>query len=406
MIFLSIYLMYHLSDYDYILPEHLIAQYPAQPADHARLLIADVGQISVGLTDAHVYDLPALLDPHTLMILNDTKVIKARIPLDHISIKLCTGKETILDQGEIFVISIRDSYHIEVLVSDGKHFRPWSIIYLDPDRGVVLESIRFTDDGILLHTGWSDVSALLEQYGQMPLPPYIAPSEQAQSHYQTHRARHEGSVAAPTASLHLTPAVISKLRDRWIRMDMLTLHVGISTFKPLIHDQIQDHDIHAEQCMITRDLRERIANQKQHWHPILSVGTTVTRTLESMPYIRQSLKLQWDQIDHGLTSQTIHRRDQCSKDLDPQMIQDLVVTDRGVWCQTKIFIMPGRSRRIIDQMMTNFHLPRTSLLVMIAVLTWYQQMREIYDHAIREQYRFYSYGDAMLIRTKSHKPKK
>lgn len=116
--------MYHLSDYDYTLPDHLIAQHPAQPADHARLLIADVGQISVNLTDAHVYDLPALLDPHTLMILNDTKVIKARIPLDHVSIKLCTGKETILEQGEIFVISICDAHHIEVLVSDGKHFRP------------------------------------------------------------------------------------------------------------------------------------------------------------------------------------------------------------------------------------------------------------------------------------------
>ena len=392
--------LFDLTSYDYILPEDRIAQEPHHPADEAKLLVC--GQ---DFQDAKYIDLPMLLDKNSVLFFNDTKVMQSRVPVVWKQAKLSTGIDTTIEQWEIFVYEIVDEYRFEALVADGKHYRPGSRIVWD--ENVVLDSVAFTQEGILFQISGMTVSDFMQAYGQLPLPPYITYTKDKEQRYQTCFAKYMGSAAAPTASLHFTPRLLSGLSDAWHTLEYATLHVGLWTFKPVYQEDIRKHDIHQEVGMIDVALFDRIVQYRQEWRPIIAVGTTMMRLLESLPYVWQALK-RWN------TALL-----QCFSDETAMFWDELIVwipdtnyiIDSGsspewqvfrlewqyLYFQTKIFIYPGFSFRVVDQLITNFHLPKSSLLMLVAACMG-DKRKIAYDHVLSHEYMFYSFGDGMWIK--------
>jgi S-adenosylmethionine:tRNA ribosyltransferase-isomerase len=381
-----------LSSYDYQLPEHLIAQTPATPAESARCLLWDGKQYH----DKTVSDLPYLLDPDTLLIFNDTKVVKARIPLLNAQRTKVNGSIEQISKGEIFFLKQLGQQSCEAMINPGKKFQVGDIITQDNRTAKVLSC---TETGRILEFS-HDINDVLEQYGQTPLPPYISYNEQYINRYQSVMAKENGSVAAPTASLHFTPGLISQLKHQGHRIETLTLHVGLGTFKTVQSEDITHHDIHDEQIFIPHELWNTLAHQKLSWNPVLAIGTTVTRTLESMPYIYKKIqntpttdnrqlttKIFWDNLTQSVSLEEAEK-----------YIHNLERQDLCISCSTKIFLYPGKSFHVIDQLLTNFHLPKSSLLMLVAAYMGYENMMACYHHAIKDQYRFFSFGDCMLLK--------
>ncbi|MEY3197680.1 MAG: hypothetical protein RL023_307 [Candidatus Parcubacteria bacterium] len=277
--------MHSLSEYDYTLPPELIAQTPATPPESARCLFWN----GKNFEDKTVADLPDLVDPYTLIIFNDTKVVKARIPLHHTIRKTGKAKEEILHKGEIFFLKQINETQCETLINPGKKFQLGDMLSQDNRMAKV---IAITETGRILEFS-HPINDILESYGQMPLPPYIVYDETISHRYQSIMAKKNGSVAAPTASLHFTSDSIQQLQQQGHSIETLTLHVGLGTFKTVTHEDITQHDIHDEKISIPYSLRDTIATQRNNKNPVLAIGTTVTRSLESLPYIR---KLQREQL--------------------------------------------------------------------------------------------------------------
>lgn len=392
--------IFDLSYYDYILPEDRIAQEPHHPADEAKLLVC--GQ---DFQDAKYIDLPMLLDKNSVLFFNDTKVMQSRVPVVWKQVKLSTGIDTTIEQWEIFVYEIIDEYRFEALVADGKHYRPGSRIVWD-DR-VVLNSIQFTEEGILFQISGMTISDFMQVYGQLPLPPYITYTKDKEQRYQTCFAKYMWSAAAPTASLHFTPRLLSGLSEAWHTLEYATLHVGLGTFKPVYQEDIRKHDIHQEIGMVDIDLFDRIAVYRRQWRPIVAVGTTMMRLLESLPYVWQSLKCKNDEMLKLFSDKTVTFWD----DLTMWIPDTNYIMDPGsslewqifrlewqyVYFQTKIFIYPGFVFRVVDQLITNFHLPKSSLLMLVAACMG-DKRKDAYDHALSHDYKFYSFGDGMWIK--------
>jgi S-adenosylmethionine:tRNA ribosyltransferase-isomerase len=382
--------MYKLADYNYILPENRIAQEPTHPADMAKLLLYTDRKI----TDHRFVDLPDLLDAQSVIFFNDTKVMQSRLLLQNKKCILKTWRETIIATGEIFVYKIHDDSHFEALVSDGKHYRPWSIIFWNDS--ITLYSESFTQEGILFRIEAIHADTFLQQYGQMPLPPYIQYADNKAQWYQTCFATYIGSAAAPTASLHFTPKLLQSLTATWCDLQYATLHVGLATFKPVYHQDIRQHDIHMEWAMIDITIFTKIAYYKENNRTIVAVGTTMLRLLESLPYLRVQLKAKnWKQ--KILDTKVVKYWDSLIVDLAKNdYIQDLHIKDEKIFFQTKIFIYPWFTFHIVNRLITNFHLPKTSLLMLLAACIG-DDWRVLYDHAIQYDYRFYSFGDGMMV---------
>jgi S-adenosylmethionine:tRNA ribosyltransferase-isomerase len=336
------------ADFDFELPPELIADEPARPRDAARLL--DVG---AALVDRHVRDLPDLLNPGDLLVYNDTRVIPARL----------TGK-----RGEVKVEATlhkregADTWH--VFAKPGKRLRVGDTIVFAPDLSAqVMEKREAGDIALRFSVAGGELMAALHRYGVMPLPPYIRRPEGALAKdaedYQTVFAAREGAVAAPTAGLHFTPDLLARLEARGIRRVPVTLHVGAGTFLPVKVDDIRDHRMHAEWGEISEDTARAIRETRQAGGRIVSIGTTSLRLLETAA------------ADDGTLAPF-------SGDTD-------------------IFITPGYRFKIVDLLLTNFHLPRSTLFMLVSAFAGMERMRAAYAHAISSGYRFYSYGDTSLI---------
>jgi len=373
--------MYKLSDYDYYLPPELIAQQKTNPPHQSKMLVyhRDTGESE----HKKFRDLKDMLDGNYLMFFNKTKVIKARL------VGQIDGK-----QAEIFYLRNLENWHFEALVRPWKKFKKWKIIEFQIDDEILrFEVVDFTKDWRALKLLEGDILQVLEKWGQMPLPPYIAYEESKESSYQPVLAKEAWSVAAPTASLHFSPELLEALKTKWVKMEEVVLHVGLGTFKKVDVEDIRQYDIHTEQVKIHKDIFAKIAKAKLNSKKILAVGTTVVRTLESLPALWQILP---QQIKEGFPLDVQNFR-KTQKWNDKEIIYNFFVDwDNLIW-ETKLFIYPWFEFKIVDSLITNFHLPRSSLLMLVAAFVGYEQMKQIYEIAIKHKYKFYSFWDWMFI---------
>lgn len=347
----------HINDFDYELPEELIAQKPADRRDASRLLVV---HRETGETEhKHFYDILEYLKEGDCLVLNNSKVLPARL----YGIKEGTGAKV-----EFLLIKRIDGDRWETMVRPGKRLKPGDSVMFSEDPLLKADIIDYGNDGTrIVEFSYDGIfMERLEEIGSMPLPPYIERQSENEDRdrYQTVYCREEGSVAAPTAGLHFTEELLEKARAKGVELAYVTLHVGIGTFRPVKCENIEDHSMHFEEYHIDEKTAEIINRAKAEGRRVISVGTTSTRTVESAAYFDEE-KDCW-QVRSGENS-------------------------------TGIFIYPGYEFRIIDSLITNFHLPKSTLLMLISALYDREKILEVYQEAIREKYRFFSYGDAMFI---------
>ena len=336
------------SDFYFDLPEELIAQTPLERRDASRLLLLDheTGEI----THKHFFDLPDYLNPGDCLVLNDSRVLPARLMGNRL-----TG-------GAVEVVLLRDlgEGKWECLTRPGRKTKPGTDLTFGEGllRATVTDALddgnkvlQFHYDGIFLE--------ILDQLGKMPLPPYIKAELQDRERYQTVYSREIGSAAAPTAGLHFTEELLERIRAKGVKVCFVTLHVGLGTFRPVKEENILDHVMHSEYCMIPEETASIINETKAAGRRVIAVGTTSCRTLESFT--------------------------------EPNG----TVLAKGGW--TDIFIYPGYSFKCIDALVTNFHLPESTLIMLVSALAGREHILHAYETAVHERYRFFSFGDAMFI---------
>lgn len=336
------------NDFDYQLPSELIAQHPVEPRDRSRLLTLDRSRKT--LSDRLFFELPGLFAPGDLLVFNDTKVIPAR---------LFAEKEGGMARIEVFLLKQLSGSKWECLVRPGKRVKSGvKLIFEHGVTGMVLESTP-AGGRVIEFPKEIDFREWLGRTGQTPLPPYITETLTDPDRYQTVYAKVEGSVAAPTAGLHFTPELFQKLERRRIETGFLTLQVGLGTFRPVQTERIEEHLMHSEFFTLPPALVKKIDVTKKAGKRVIAVGTTVVRVLES----------QADQ-------------------------EGRLRAGSG---ETAIFIYPGYKFKVIDGLITNFHLPRSTLLMLVSAFAGREFILESYDYAVKNQYRFFSFGDAMII---------
>ena len=337
------------SDFYFDLPEELIAQTPLEKRDESRLLCLDKNTGS--MEHRHFYDLPDLLREGDCLVLNNSRVLPARL-----SGARPTG-------GAIELVLLRDlgDNRWECLSRPGRKTKPGQhILFGNGELEAIVEEtapggnriVRFLYEGIFLE--------VLERLGRMPLPPYIRAELENPERYQTVYAKELGSAAAPTAGLHFTQELLETIRAKGVRTEFITLHVGLGTFRPVKEDEIEDHEMHSEFCMIPPETAEAVNTAKKNGGRIIAVGTTSCRTLESF-----------------------------AKD-------DGTLEPSSGW--TDIFIYPGYRFKCIDGLITNFHLPESTLIMLVSALAGREHILNAYRTAVENRYRFFSFGDAMFIR--------
>lgn len=334
------------TDFDYDLPQELIAQHPMEPRDHSRLLVVDkkTGEIE----HKHFYDLVNYLKPGDVLVFNDTRVIPARLH----------GTKDTGAHVEAFLLTRRDATDWEVLVRPGKKLQVGAKINFSDELSCeVIEHtdfggrvVRFKYDGIF--------EEILDRLGETPLPPYITAPLEDKERYQTVYNRERGSAAAPTAGLHFTKELLQKIKDIGCEEVFVTLHVGLGTFRPVSEAKIEDHKMHKEFYTVSQEAADAVNKAKAEGRRIIAVGTTAVRTLEAAGADGQL---------HAGSS----------------------------W--TNIFIYPGYKFRLVDDLVTNFHLPQSTLLMLVSTLSTREIMLQTYKKAVEEKYRFFSFGDAMFI---------
>lgn len=339
------------SDFYYDLPEELIAQTPIEPRDHSRLM--ELNRETNTISDHYFYELPDLLEPGDLLIVNDSKVLPAR---------LYGEREKSGGRVEILLLEQKENDVWEVLTKPGKKAREgYKIIF--GDGKLVGEVIEVLEDGnrLMRFTYEGDsIYPILEEIGQMPLPHYIKAPLEDQGRYQTVYADEVGSAAAPTAGLHFTPELMEKLQAKGIQFATVTLHVGLGTFRPVKVEKIEEHLMHAEHYELSEETAQKIHETKAAGGRVIAVGTTSCRTLESVA----------------------------------QKYDGNIQADEGY---TSIFIYPGKTFYVLDGLITNFHLPESTLVMLVSAFAGYDFTMEAYHRAVEEKYRFFSFGDAMLI---------
>ncbi len=337
------------SDFYYELPEELIAQDPLEDRSASRLMVLDkdTGEIS-----HHIFkEIIDFLDPGDCLVINDTKVIPARL----YGIKEETGARI-----EVLLLKRREGDVWETLVRPGKKARPGTRLTFG-DGSLKAEILEVVDEGNrLIHFEYEGIfEEILDRLGEMPLPPYITHKLEDKDRYQTVYAKNEGSAAAPTAGLHFTPELLEDIANKGVRIARITLHVGLGTFRPVKEEEITDHHMHSEYYQVTQEAADIINEAKDSGGRIVAVGTTSTRTLESVA----------DEDGH--------------------------VRAQGGW--TEIFIYPGYHFKCIDSLITNFHLPESTLIMLVSALAGRENILHAYDVAVKMKYRFFSFGDAMYI---------
>jgi len=344
-----------INEFDYHLPLELIAQHPADKRENSRLLVVhrDTGE----LEHRHFYDVLDYIQPGDCLVLNNSKVLPARI----YGVKRSTGARI-----EFLLLKRKEEDAWETMVRPGKKLKNGDVVDFGPDFSA--ELIGYGEDGTRLARFQYEGTFLerLEELGNMPLPPYIdrESTGEDKERYQTVYCEREGSVAAPTAGLHFTEDILRKATEKGIHLAFVTLHVGIGTFRPVKAQTIEEHKMHFEEYEITEENVRIINETRRKGGRIISVGTTSTRTIESAA---MKTEMGW------------------------------FLPEQDIWGETDIFIYPGYGFRMVDSLITNFHLPKSTLMMLISALYNQEEIRKIYQVAVEEKYRFFSYGDAMLI---------
>ena len=335
-------------DFWYELPEELIAQTPLEQRDASRLLVLD--RVSGDINHRHFYDVIDYLKPGDCLVMNDSRVLPARL-LGHRP----TG-------GAVEVLLLRDlgDKKWECLCKPGRKMQPGNeVIFGDGELTATVLEVRedgnrvveFHYEGIFLE--------VLERLGKMPLPPYIKAELSNQERYQTVYSKEVGSAAAPTAGLHWTPELLKKAREKGVKLAFVTLHVGLGTFRPVKAEEISEHHMHAELCMLSQETADILNETKRAGGRVICVGTTSCRTLESL------------------------------------VSEDGTFEAKSKW--TEIFIFPGYTFKAMDGLITNFHLPESTLVMLVSAFAGREHVLAAYEEAVRERYRFFSFGDAMCI---------
>ena len=337
------------SDFDFDLPEELIAQTPLERRDSSRLLTLDkcTGEIA----HRHFYELPQLLRPGDCLVLNNSRVLPARL----IGHRLPGGGAC-----EVLLLTDKGDGLWECLVRPGRKLKPGAQVSFGEGRltaTVEAEAsggnrlVRFHYQGIFLE--------VLEELGKMPLPPYIKEELQDNERYQTVYSKINGSAAAPTAGLHFTPELLRQIQEMGVKLCYVTLHVGLGTFRPVKAEDISEHEMHSEYCMIPEETARTINETKRNGGRVICVGTTSCRTVESFA------------------------------------AEDGTLKESAGW--TSIFIYPGYRFKVLDALVTNFHLPQSTLIMLVSALAGREHVLSAYEEAVKERYRFFSFGDAMFI---------
>ena len=340
-----------LSDFDYALPEELIAQTPVEPRNSSRLMVLDPRCKTI--RHEHFYDLGKFLEPGDTLIFNDTRVMPARL-IGH--------REKTGGRVEVFLLRRLDGTRWETLVKPGKKAQVGNVIEFGQELSCrVMDHTEF--GGRIVEFCFQGVfEEILDRLGETPLPPYIHEKLEDKERYQTVYNREEGSAAAPTAGLHFTEAQMKELEESGIRLGFVTLHVGLGTFRPVQAENIEDHVMHREYYSISEETARLIRQTKAEGHRVVAVGTTSIRTLESAASGKGE------------------------------------ISEHSGW--TDIFIYPGYDFKIVDAIITNFHLPKSSLIMLVSAFGGREFILEAYRKAVEERYRFFSFGDAMYIQVK------
>lgn len=334
------------TDFDYDLPEELIAQTPVEPRDSSRLLVMD--KKTGELEHRHFYNLPEYLKPGDLLVFNDTRVIPARLH----------GVKTTGAHVEVFLLTRKNATDWEVLVKPGKKLQKGAQIKFSEELSCeILETTDF--GGRIARFHYEGIfEEILDRLGETPLPPYIHEKLKDSERYQTVYNRERGSAAAPTAGLHFTKELLKKIKDMGVEEVFITLHVGLGTFRPVNESRIEDHKMHREFYTVSQEAADAINKAKREGRRIIAVGTTSVRTLESA----------------GASGE---------------------MKAGGNW--TSIFIYPGYQFRFVDALVTNFHLPQSTLIMLVSALSSRENILHAYKTAVEQKYRFFSFGDAMFI---------
>ncbi|WP_044566252.1 tRNA preQ1(34) S-adenosylmethionine ribosyltransferase-isomerase QueA [Anaerococcus provencensis] len=335
-------------DFDYYLPEELIAQHPAEKRDHARLLVLDreTGEIE----DKYFYDIIDYLNPGDVLVMNDTRVIPARL-FGHRKDK----EESI----EVFLLRNTEGKTWECLVRPGKKMKISTKIIFSEDLSGQVKDIKEDGNRIIEFSYEGIFNEILDKLGNVPLPPYIKEELKEPEEYQTVYSKNPGSVAAPTAGLHFTKDLLKQIEEKGIKLAYLTLDVGLGTFRPVSVEDVSEHKMHSEFYTLSKETADIINEARESGHRVIATGTTSIRTLES-----------------------VYKK--CGK-----------ITEDSGW--TDIFIYPGFEYKVVDAFITNFHLPKSTLVMLVAAFTSREMILDTYKYAVDHEYRFFSFGDAMFI---------
>ena len=339
----------NVKDYDYDLPEELIAQDPLEDRSSSRLMVLD--RQTGDVEHRHFTDILEYLHPGDCLVINNTKVIPAR---------LFGVKEDTQAKIEVLLLKRKENDIWETLVKPGKKAKPGTKLVFG-DGLLTAEVVDVVEEGNRLIQFHYDgiFEEILDQLGQMPLPPYITHQLKDKNRYQTVYAKYDGSAAAPTAGLHFTKELLQKVKDMGVDIAEVTLHVGLGTFRPVKVENVLDHHMHSEFYMVSQEAADKINRAKESGHRVIAVGTTSTRTLEAAA------------DENGRLHET------------------------SGW--TEIFIYPGYQFKIIDGLITNFHLPESTLLMLVSAFAGKEHIMAAYEEAVKEKYRFFSFGDAMIL---------
>lgn len=346
------YDVYNIDEYDYYLPEDLIAQFPAEKRDNSRLLVMNKDEHT--LEDKHFYDILNYLKKGDVLVRNNTKVIPARL----FGIKRETKAHV-----EILLLHPIDGdiNNYEALVGNAKVVKEGTVIEIGDNAEIVATCIKVEDEGLrIFHLEYQGILyEVLDKLGKMPLPPYIKKQITGNDRYQTVYAKVEGSAAAPTAGFHFTDELFAKIKEMGVEVVDVTLHVGLGTFRPVKVHNLKDHVMHSEEYFMDQKAADSLNLAKKEGRRIIAIGTTSTRTLETVMHKYGEFK-----ACHG---------------------------------DTTLFIYPGFEFMAIDTLITNFHLPKSTLVMLVSALAGREQILNAYKHAVEEKYRFFSFGDAMFI---------
>ncbi|HIR41669.1 MAG TPA: tRNA preQ1(34) S-adenosylmethionine ribosyltransferase-isomerase QueA [Candidatus Egerieicola pullicola] len=336
-------------DFYYDLPKERIAQTPVEPRDHSRLLVMD--RFTGEMEHRHFYDIVDYLRPGDLLVINDSRVLPARL----YGVKEDTGAHM-----ELLLLEQKENQVWECLAKPGKKAKPGTKLIFG-DGLLTGEVVEVKEDGnrMVQFTCDGNFYAVLDQIGQMPLPPYITEKLQDKERYQTVYSKELGSAAAPTAGLHFTPELMDKIRAMGVDFASVTLHVGLGTFRPVKAEEVTDHKMHSEHCLLPQETADKILKTKANGGRVIAVGTTSCRTLESVATFTGKIQ-PWEGY-------------------------------------TDIFIYPGYEFKVLDGLITNFHLPESTLIMLVSAFAGREHILHAYEEAVKLEYRFFSFGDACLF---------